>query len=375
MKAQMYNIVGRVANDRLGTWASLDLYKYEEAGIVDADIVLTEPGWSPYCLNSERNTMAFIQVPIDIDLSQAPFVVFTQFKQAKRMLLIGLDAVNYLAADLPEPDNLLMIFMIGRSGSTLLNQILSRIEGVGSYSEPEVFKHLTLVAQYDPVSAEGWRNVIQSTVRIWQYINRHNHTLGLKFARLANDILPQYYDAFPDAKYIFSYRQGLSWAQSNYDHLQRTYPELEVYPRIVPASLLRVVWRDLMSNNTATIDTLCADTDEAYIEDFYAAGWQYFMERYEQALLGGIPGIGIEFEELVNERETTIDQLIYYCNLPENARTQALSGFDRHSQAGTYYAPRKKRRMSDTQVERFLQRLRPHPRFNTPNAKLSNGRA
>ena len=107
--------------------------------------MLANPNISLYCLDDASKRAIFVELPPDTDLAKAPFVYRTQYEQAQRLIALPYESFIQLAHDLPRVENLIMCYMTGRCGSTLLSHVLNELDTVLSLSEPDVatqFVHL-----------------------------------------------------------------------------------------------------------------------------------------------------------------------------------------------------------------------------------------
>ncbi len=85
MDAVLHAIVGRQRGPE--DWvAHLQHFELGTAEAVSSQILLEQPGWSPYSIEHEQRQMIFVQLPAEIDLAQSVFVYATQYEAAQRVL-------------------------------------------------------------------------------------------------------------------------------------------------------------------------------------------------------------------------------------------------------------------------------------------------
>src|SRR5205085_10369766 len=96
-----------------------------ESDAVDPNSVRTNPNISLYCLDDTTKRAIFVELPREVDLANVPFVYQTQYEQAQRLIAVSYDSFIHIAHDLPKVDHLLMLYMTGRCGSTLLSHVLN----------------------------------------------------------------------------------------------------------------------------------------------------------------------------------------------------------------------------------------------------------
>ena len=128
-----------------GYLASLADFSLSTGTAVNADIVLKEPTLSLYCLDDAHQRAIFVELPPDVDLATAPFVYQMQYEQAQRLIAVPYETFRQLARALPEVQHLIVIYISGRSGSTLVSHVFNALDSVRSLAEPDVatqFVHL-----------------------------------------------------------------------------------------------------------------------------------------------------------------------------------------------------------------------------------------
>src|SRR6185295_12696289 len=101
---------------------------------VPAEIVLSDPHLSPYCLDDANRRIILVELPPDVNLADVPFIYQTQYEHAIRLLAMPYDTFREIAHTLPEVQNLILMYISGRSGSTLLSHVFNALENVISLS-------------------------------------------------------------------------------------------------------------------------------------------------------------------------------------------------------------------------------------------------
>src|SRR3954468_15483738 len=95
--------------------ASLTDFSVTPGEAVSADIVCADPALSLYCLDEATRQAIFAELPPEVDLARAPLFYLTQYMQAKRLVAVPFDTFRELARELPAVEQLIMIYMTGRS--------------------------------------------------------------------------------------------------------------------------------------------------------------------------------------------------------------------------------------------------------------------
>jgi hypothetical protein len=118
-------------------------FRVRDGGAVDAGIVLRQPNLSLYCLDFENRQALFVETPPECDLSRAPFMYQAQAEAALRLIQVPFEALDRLAEEVAiDPARLILIYSVGRCGSTLVSHAFNEVEGVESLSEPDVFTQM-----------------------------------------------------------------------------------------------------------------------------------------------------------------------------------------------------------------------------------------
>src|SRR6185503_4627513 len=149
-----------------------------EGESVPPEVVLTDPDISLYCLDDENRQALFVQTPAGVDLLRAPFYYLAQYQHAQRLIAVPYDTLHRLADELAEPGNLVLIYSVGRCGSTLISQALKAVDGLLSYSEPDVYTQIAMLRHRNRSRDEEYLRLIGSCTRI---LRRDASTMVLKF--------------------------------------------------------------------------------------------------------------------------------------------------------------------------------------------------
>lgn len=177
--------------------ASLADFTYTEGNAVDPKVVLMSPNVSLYCLDDEAKRAVFVELPSEVDLAKAPFVYQTQYEQANQLIAVPYQAFVRLAQDLPAVDHFILIYSIGRSGSTLLSHTFNELETVLSLSEPDVASQFVHLNKSGRNSTE-LRTLLDSTVRfLFKPIPfKRPSTCALKFRSQVVQVMDLYQATF-----------------------------------------------------------------------------------------------------------------------------------------------------------------------------------
>lgn len=347
--------------------ARLDNFELTPAGTVDPAVVLHEPGWSLYGLHHDR--LLFVATDPAISLAQAAFLTYTQNTHAQRLLSMPLATALHLAEQVPEPRQHVLLFMTARSGSTLLNQILSRLDGVASFSEPGTFRHLARLCDAAGTAADCSQRM-RACFKL-QGLAHPGDTLGIKLRHRSLDDIAHYQRAFPSGRFIFMYREATAWMKSMYRMLlvfmtdDSTPPDTTMPPGAIASERLRAIWQQISGEPTTYFET---HPTYGYLEELLAILWSRLLEKYSAALAAGVPFLAIRYDQLADQRQQTLERVLRYCGLSLDTLDQAMHAYAQHSQAETPLTQQQVP-VSDAHIARFRAMLAQQP-YTTPDVWL-----
>ena len=142
-------------------------FRYQEGEDVDAGIIIRNPSLSLYCLDDSKKRAIFVETPPDIDLSEAPFYYQAQFQHALRLIAVPYEDLHRLAREAGDPfEKLVLIYSVGRCGSTLLSRVFNQVHEVVSLSEPDVFTQIVGLRNPDGSRDRDIEELLLSCTRI-----------------------------------------------------------------------------------------------------------------------------------------------------------------------------------------------------------------
>jgi len=344
--------------------ASLADFTVTSGEAVSADIVIRNPNISLYCLDDAAKQAIFVEVPLDVDLAKEVFVYQTQYEQAQRLIAMPYDTFRQVARQLPEVQHLIMIYMTGRCGSTLLSHLFNEVDTVLSLSEPDVATDFVRLRSVDGLQDAELRNLLDCTVRFLFKPTPYKipSTYALKLRNEGTQLMDLFQETFPQAKNIFLYRDAIGYVTSFYRILK-----LAQVPDSMPVGAYVGMFRQF-ANADLTRLTVYLDegTSEMSIPQFLTLWWLAVMEWYLARHERGIPALAVRYEDLNTHRERTITEVFQYCGLPTSKVQETLGVFEQDAQAGAGLArenPQEgnKRRLSDEQRRDVLSILERHP--------------
>jgi hypothetical protein len=369
--AWIYDIVTR--RDMRG-WANLDDFERGEGRKTEPEIVLTDRRWSLYGLDEERALAVFVDLPESTDLAQSPFAYATQHQQARRLLTMPLDTFERLGECAPPVEKVVLIFSIGRCGSTLLSHAMNAVPGVWCLSEPDVFS--TLIMQHyhsrrrTSFAPDQIVRLIRASVRLQFRPPSADavQVFAIKFRSQALFQASLYHRALPEAACVFLYRDALGWANSiygmmrQYDFADRLNGEERALPWTIFTAAADPLWLD------QAVDMSAHDLP---MELPLAPAWACNMAEYMHHLTAGVPFKALRYDALTKHRRESLVALMHHCKLPADAADGALAAFDADSQAGTHLSRNVVvDKLSAARMARLGEILTRIPKFGNPDLHL-----
>lgn len=325
--AKLYQITARF---RARQFMPTDLSDFTtDAGIPVDAALLSDPLWSLYSLDLTGGLAVFVRLAPDTDLSRHAFIPQAQFDAAEAVATVALDDLPALSKGLPRPDTTIFLFSIGRCGTTLANHILNTAPDTCALSEPRAFVTLAMARRtLDPARAQA----LIAAVTRFMYRQTQARHLAIKLHSQALYQADLFHAAFPQARFIFMYRDARGWANSFSMFLQNLG-----HPLLLDPEKVRAIWRIMTAD--APVEDLAATLDPDAAQTAHppllAAGWAHNQRQYRQLVTGGVPFFPLSYTALNSDREASIRALLSHCGLADSTLAQALATFDRDSQEGT----------------------------------------
>jgi hypothetical protein len=330
--------------------------------------VLDELGWTLYCLHQETARAVFVKTPPDCDLGATPFLRMAQFQSATHVLLMPWGELESLAAKVPLPQNMILIFNMGRSGTTLVSRMLANVKNVMSLSEPCTQLDITMNR-----SANGPALTAKLIAECTRLLCRPPYgaapeTVAFKFYSQALFNCTDYFSSFPSAKFVFLYRDALSWGNS----LQKMVMGFGLSD-IFNEEQKNFSWKMGSAANDPKIldDYFDPNAKTFFGELVHAPVWALYMDEYMKNFDAGVPFLALRYNEINADHETATKVLLKHCGLSASAISDALHGFDDDSQKGSGIGKDNKATgFKPENYRRFAKTLAKHPRFNSPDILL-----
>lgn len=333
--------------------ASLQDFTCREETFIDPQMIFDRPTISLYCLDDAGRQAIFVETPPEVDLSQAPFYYQAQFEHAQRLIALPYEALRRLAeAHRPRDEALILIYSVGRCGSTLLSRVFNLPESVLSLSEPDVFTQIVTLREPDGSRDEELTGLLADCVAVLCKPSPQKKPAfwALKFRSFGIEIADLLNRTYPAAKRIFLYRHAESWAQStarvfqsselaSAEMVQHFFKLLESFVPLLPV---------YMARRPGGLSSM----------DFITVIWLSVMRRYLALHEQGIPMVAVRYEDLTAAPERMYRRLFDYCGLPfpDPVELKRVLGGD--SQAGSILARRRVQQSEPVLAEAQLAQLR-----------------
>ena len=367
MNSQVLHIQSKQKPNPLSI-VKLQDFDYLERENVESKTIIENPNISLYCLDPQSQKAIFVETPSDIDLSNESFFHQAQYKYAQRLIAVPFQDLYQLALALEEPiQNPIVIYSVGRCGSTLLSKVFNQVDTVVSLSEPDVFSQIVAMRNSD---GSNDREIAQ-LLKICIYLLCKPTLKGkpsccvIKLRSFCIELGDLIYQAFPNAKVLFLYRNLEDVVKSSiraFVFLSTMLPiiaqNIDIYSKFIP----------LLKDYANSIDF----SDPSAI-DLYTTLWLSVMQRYLLLHQQGILTVAIRYEDLVTAPQQIVASIFKYCDLPISEVSKACQAFEKDAHSNSTLS-RENLNKNDVKIPDILEirqkidkLLKKHPEINTPN--------
>ncbi|MCA9836656.1 MAG: hypothetical protein KC422_07070 [Trueperaceae bacterium] len=365
MEAHEFDIIAKNRSPSAAP-ARLSDFDVRKIATVAAKTLVSNPNISLYCLEHKTQLAVFVETPSEIDIYSFPFLYAAQYEHATKLYTLPLDIFHQLAQNLPEP-RVIMLFSLGRSGSTLLGKAFNELENVFTLSEPDVFANLTGLRNA-PLTDEEEIRLAQSCLRFLCKSPLHGHpgTWLIKFRGFAISIADIIHRAAPTASNIFLYRDLEAWLQSM-ARLTRLLERGGLEPKPLQERL-----GDYQLENALTyLKYMNPRPKTLSMLESFTLSWLSMMNRYLE-LVSHIPFVALRYQDLVALPGMMLPILFEHCQLGRVNAEIALNVFEQDSQEGTRFSGKANRELKHLEltqehlqiVQDFIQI---HPLLKNPD--------
>ena len=282
-----------------------------------------------YCLDINTGQAVFVETPADVDLSQAPFFYMAQYENAASVWMISFETMFQLAQHVKMDDKqLIMIYSVGRAGSTLASQVFAQVEGVINLSEPDAITWMVGARYFRPDKKAELMALLDASIHMLCKTPAKTAWVikGRSFIIELGDWL---HELYPQAKKIFLYRDAETWLASSIraysDDMTRTATEQKEYERGL---------REALAPGTPLIAQYSPDQYLTNTE-ILALMWISAMQRYTELHKLGIKMLAIHYPSWRQAPRETAIAMLEYCECRPTDMSAVETVLTKDSQAGT----------------------------------------
>ena len=341
MRAKRLEIVGRKrpSSTRLVSRDDFVLRDLDDLPGDDVPALLANNAQiAPYCLDHDNRDMIFAETSAETDVSIAPFCYQAQFEAATRLIAApyGLAHQSALRAS-ARFDELVLLYSVGRCGSTLVSKLWQALPDTYSLSEPDVFTDISKLRELRLLGDGEATQLLETTVRLAYKPRRACTRFVLKFRARCIDLAELMYGLFPAARLLFIYRNAFDCIDSYVRVFGDEPVDEATFLRTFPhaRSSRGEPWHRLGRVGGPLV------------------GWADGMKRYLAMRERGLPFFAVRYEDLVKDPERSIAQLFRHCAAPALSVERISEVMVRDVQAGTKVArnPDGKRALSEAELD------------------------
>src|SRR5262249_54676909 len=191
-------------------------FRVRDGRAIDPRLLLQQPNLPLYCLDFDRRQALFVETAPDCDLSRAPFLYQAQYDAARRLVRVPYETLHRLASEVRiDPSRLILIYSVGRCGSTLVSRAFNEVAAVDRVSEPDVFTQMLGYWGARDLAGAEQAELLKSCTLLQCAPGRIRgaSAWALKFRSMVMEMGDLFYSVFPEAKLVFLYRNALPWAR------------------------------------------------------------------------------------------------------------------------------------------------------------------
>jgi hypothetical protein len=359
MNADLLEITARKRRDPFAVADPSD-FEFNVGPSIDPQLVLSNPLISLYCLDHANRRALFVETAPSVDLSQAPFLYQAQYENAVRLIGVPYETLHDLARGISFDDQkLILVYSVGRTGSTLLGASLNAVEGMVGLSEPDVFTQLVTYREWDGSNEAEISALVESCTKLLCKPTEQTPNpqgWAIKFRSFAIELGDLLYKHFPDTRNIFLYRSAEPWLNS----MLRAFGEAgeDVGFRSWAQGWLSTLVPPITEHVQAggpllTLSSLCSML------------WLNVLERFTNLQNSGMPSLAVRYEDMQAAPHETLQKIFAYCGLPTSSMEAVYQVLEKDSQAGSGVSQEaighKKSGLTESQRADLFRELQAHP--------------
>ena len=339
------------ARDSIAIANAREDFKLVDGGRTSLERVKNDPNISLYCLNSEDKSVAFVETQPGVDYHAAALSYQAQRNHAVAVHELSLEEFGLIASDIRLTGaDVLLIFSVGRCGSTLLHHALNRSSRIRSLSEPDFISN---VQQLGPdFTKQAKKDLLRDAARLLVLKSQARDRLfAIKLRSGDCGIWGLLDQAFDQPRSMFMYRNAVDTIQS-YDRLF-SIPGTQLHTWLLSLSArsrsFRRLYKKILlvrykSRDRRKMIGSCEYSPEDLVlsigpRGYYLLDWLRKVAAYLAACeRSGNTVFALRFEDLVGQCEATIAQLFVKLGLPRDEAAGCCDALRRDAHDGTSLA-------------------------------------
>jgi hypothetical protein len=365
MKANLLEITARQRRDSFAVADPGD-FEFSEGSSINPQTVLTNPLISLYCLDHANRRALFVETAPGVDLSQAPFLYQAQYENTVNLIGVPYETLHELARGISLDDrNLILVYSVGRTGSTLLGAALNAADGIVGLSEPDVFTQLVALREWDRSNDAEISALVESCTKLLcKPTEQIASPAGwvIKFRSFAIELGDLLYKHFPNTRNIFLYRHAEAWLNSMYRVFGDTEGDIGFRTFIQGwlSTLVPPIARHVQAGGSLL----------SY-PSMFSKLWVNTLERYMDLQNVGMAGLAIRYEDLKAAPHETLQKILAHCGLPMMSMEAVYQVLEKDSQAGSGMSQEALRHktsgLTDAHRADLFRELQSHPTIQSPD--------
>lgn len=369
MIGDLYKIPAELGQ-RPNFFGDLDVSMFRKLGKISAESILQTPNITLYALDLENQQAVFVKTPPTVNLSKAPFYNIAQFENASQLITISFDTLIQLGEKVSvDEDHIVLIYSVGRCGSTLASQIFAQIPGVINMSEPIALTNLVVARNAKMLDESDLLALLNATIRLLCKSKAEKAWVikGRSFDIELGDWIHQ---LFPRTKNLFLYRHAESWLQSCLRAFERD-DELVDDDKAARDRNRRVFMNALVPE----IAQIEREIPLSHV-DMLSLMWLTTMSRYIEWTNMGIKMLAIEYANWLTFPQRTAEFMLDFGKCKPSYMSDVDVVLGRDAQAGTRLArtalEQNKREITKLDLEKLNGHLKNHPFIHRSDFEVPN---
>ena len=329
--ARVFNILGRHRYDTLVNLNKASDFILRHTGFDHPHRVLSDEA-SLYEVNKYQ--AVFIETSPGVEVWRGRYNSFhaiSQLEHAVRVIIMPIESFYRMSAELGDPKGkLVFITNTARCGSTLMSRIYEQSDEFVSLSEPTGINYLRnfVGRENEPWVQHHARAIVRMLCK-----PTHVENFAIKITPNSTKILPLLKRLYPDASYVFIYRDAMPVCKSMYK-IWKNLP-MGRLNLIFARFALRFYLPTL--NFTGYYDPVDSKHN-LRLTPGYGQGvflWANVIGMYRRFRKSGIDMAAVKYEDLVKDKESALTRLFMYNGIPARCIKPALRAFNCDSQANS----------------------------------------